>query len=189
MSTDKEEFRKLLLKQRRQLPEWKYLSDSRTVCRKLLASEVYQQAETILCYAACRHEVETAFIMEQALKEGKIVALPRVKGPLEMLFLKIRSLNDLKPGFCGIAEPDEGCFEEVTSGLMFVPGIAFDRQLHRIGYGGGYYDAWLGKYGASVYTCGLAYDFQLLPSIPFEAHDQPVNMLVTPKTILRERDV
>lgn len=185
----KTELRQQMLKQRSQMAKEQYLSDSKAVSSQLLASVEYRQANTILCYASCRQEVETTDIISHALADGKIVAVPKVKGPSEMVFLTICSAEDLAPGFCGIAEPDENCQEEITAGLMLVPGTAFDRHLHRMGYGGGYYDTWLEKYSTSVTTCGLAYDFQLLSDIPVASHDQAMDMIITPTIILRKRDV
>lgn len=185
----KARLRQQMLKQRSQLVKEQYLSDSKAVSSKFLASAEYCHADTILCYASCHKEVETTDIIRQALMDGKVVAVPKVKGPSEMVFLKIHSLEELAPGFCGIAEPDANCQEEIRAGLMLVPGTAFDRHLYRMGYGGGYYDAWLEKYSTSVTTCGLAYDFQLLPDIPVESHDQAMDMLITPTIILRKRDV
>ena len=72
---------------------------------------------------------------------------------------------------------------------MLVPGTAFDRHMHRMGYGGGYYDAWLGTHGDRVTACGLAYDFQILPSIPWEDHDRSMDLLMTPTMTLRRGDV
>ena len=86
-------------------------------------------------------------------------SIARVTGPAEMHFYKITSMKDVAPGYYDIPEPLENCQEEVFEGFLVVPGTAFDRQMHRMGYGGGFYDVWLKCYGSQVTACGLAYDF------------------------------
>lgn len=189
MSTDKADIRHRILKRRGQLTEVELKRMGTAICQRVLTSQEYRQARTLLCYASCKKEADTFGIMEAALKSGRTVALPKVTGPAKMIFCKIHSMDDLVPGFMGILEPKEDCCEEVREGLMLVPGTAFDRQMHRMGYGGGYYDAWLGTYGDRVTACGLAYDFQLLPSIPWEDHDRSMDLLMTPTMTLRRGDV
>ena len=117
-------------------------------------------------------------LIEKALEDGKRVALPRVTGQAEMHFYKITSMKDVASGYYDIPEPLENCQEEVFKGFLVVPGTAFDRQMHRMGYGG----------GSQVTACGLAYDFQLRNEIPFERHDRMMNIVITPDEVIRKGD-
>lgn len=114
--------------------------------------------------------------------------MPRVTGPAEMHFYKITSMKDVALGYYDIPEPLENCQEEVFEGFLVVPGTAFDRQMHRMGYGGGFYDVWLKRHGSHVTACGLAYDFQLRNEIPFERHDRMMNIVITPDEVIRKGD-
>lgn len=189
MYTDKAELRKAMVKLRSQMDEKEYELSGEAIFQRVMALPEYRRCRTLLCYASCHKEADTMRIMEAALKSGRTVALPRVTGPMKMKFLRIYSLDDLSPGFMGILEPRDSCREEIAEGLMIVPGTAFDRQMHRMGYGGGYYDAWLERHGMSVTACGLAYDFQMLPAIPCETHDRSMDLVVTPMMTFRRGDM
>ena len=189
MYTDKNELRKAMLKLRSQMDEQEYEMSAGAIYRRVMALPEYRQNSSILCYASCRREADTMRIIRAALQSGRTVALPKVTGPMEMIFLKIYSLDELQPGFMGIPEPKDDCREEITEGLLIVPGTAFDRQMHRMGYGGGYYDTWLDRYGMSVTACGLAHDFQMLPDIPCEPHDRSMDLVVTPMMTYRRGEM
>ncbi len=176
----KRALRKEILSKRRHLDEAICRTFGRQFADRIAGLDEYKDADTILCYASCKGEADTWELIERTLEAGKSVALPRVTGPHEMHFYRITSLEDLAPGYYDIPEPAAACQEEVFEGLLIVPGTAFDRQMHRMGYGGGFYDAWLKRYGSRVTACGLAYDFQLLDEIPFEEHDRMMDIVITP---------
>lgn len=180
----KKVLRKEILSKRRHLDEAACRQYSGQFAKKIIDLQDYKDADTILCYASCKGEADTWMLIEKALEAGKRVALPRVTGLHEMHFYRIASLEDLAPGYYGIPEPAADCQEEVFEGFLIVPGTAFDRQMHRMGYGGGFYDAWLECYGSRVTACGLAYDFQLLDEIPFEEHDRTMDIVITPTDTL-----
>lgn len=184
MGEAKKALRKEILSRRRHLDRETCQSCGRQFAKQIMALEEYKKADTILCYASCKGEADTWLLIEKALETGKSVALPKVTGPHEMHFYRITSLKDLAPGYYDIPEPLEACQEEVFEGFLTVPGTAFDRQMHRMGYGGGFYDAWLKRYGSRVTACGLAYGFQLLDEIPFEEHDRMMDIVITPTDIL-----
>ena len=125
--------------------------------------------------------METAEILKYCLKEGKAVYCPRVTGK-EMDFYRISAVEELAAGFHGILEPPgapERLFRPGKKALMVMPGVVFDRQHHRIGYGGGYYDRYLqGLQG--IVTAALAFSFQVVEEIPAEPHD------IRPQIILTE---
>lgn len=106
-----------------------------------------------------------------------------------MQFYRIESLLELTSGFQGILEPEADEAKIVTEGLMFVPGTAFDKRLYRMGCGGGYYDTWIETYQSDqLITCGLAFDFQVVPFVPCEPHDRAVDILISPTNVFRKGD-
>lgn len=148
--------------------------------------KVYEDAALFLTYVDAKREVETRLLMEQAWKDGKKVAAPRVDGNGIMHYYYIESMDDLESGSFGIMEPKESCpICESEEGLMLMPGVAFDEQCHRVGYGGGYYDRYLEKHPGLVHIA-LAFEFQLFPQVPFEEHDILPQMIVTESRILNK---
>lgn len=135
-------------------------------------------------YASFKGEVDTFSLMQRAMELHKRVALPLVwKEEKRIMAVVVRSLQELKPGAYGIPEPvDHGDnrLDPSELDLVVVPGLAFDRDHNRLGRGAGYYDRFLSQVPAATPTIALAYDFQVLESLPgIEAHDRPVTYLLT----------
>lgn len=137
----------------------------------------YQNAKTIYGYLPYNQEVRTVPMLEQALKDGKRVAVPKVYGD-QMRFIYLTDLSQVSKGYSGIPEPvlDEPVADDTTA-LVLMPGLAFDKEGHRIGYGGGFYDKFLAQ-EPSHPTVALCYDFQILPEIKTEAFDVPVDCVL-----------
>ena len=113
----------------------------------------------------------------QAIRDGKRVAVPKVIGD-EMVFIYIEDLSGIEDGYCGIPEPvEDGPVAEDPTALVLMPGLAFDPQGHRIGYGGGFYDRFLASEPQHP-TLALCYDFQMLPHLETEPHDIPVDTVL-----------
>lgn len=181
------------LRLRDDLTEQERLRYSEEIVRNLTALTCYQEAEALLAYASYRSEVETAGLIRQALSEGRHVFVPRVDGK-DMEFWRIKDLTDLHSGYRGIPEPSPGLSYytylaakgSMPSTLMCIPGAAFDRAHHRIGYGGGFYDRYLYRLangpvreGLPLTTAALAYTCQVFDEIPWEAHDITPDILLT----------
>ncbi len=146
--------------------------------------EAYQKSETLLAYVDAKREVETRLLMQQAWKDGKKVAAPRVDGDGIMHYYYLNGLEDLEPGSFGIMEPKKECpLCKTEEGLLLMPGVAFDEKCHRVGYGGGYYDRYLEKHPGLIHIA-LAFEFQVFDSVPFEFHDILPEMIVTDARIL-----
>ena len=123
-------------------------------------------------HIATNQEIRTEEIIETALSFGKIVAAPKCFGK-NMEFFCFSDLTELRAGAFGILEPqnEKPAFPDENT-LMLVPGMAFDRNMNRIGYGGGYYDRYFEKYRDIAYfKLGLAYEFQIYDSLEVEEHD------------------
>ena len=149
------------------------------LAERLCALPEYRAARTVLLFVGVGTEPDTLPIIEQALVEGKTVALPRVLGHGIMRAHKIGSLSELVPGAFGIQEPAEESpvIPPSDIDLILVPGLAFARDGHRLGHGGGYYDRYLAA--CSAFTVGLAREKLLLAAVPAEPHDIPVRCLIT----------
>lgn len=147
---------------------------SRMLCDMVHNTEAYRQSKTIYAYLPFNQEVNLAPLLDQALVEGKQVALPKCYGK-EMRFVLISDLSKIRHTAFGVPEPvaDNPIAADKT-GLVLVPGLVFDRQGFRIGYGGGYYDRFLWQEPDHP-TIGLCYDFQMTDHIIPESHDIPVD--------------
>lgn len=140
---------------------------------------------TIGLYAAMNGEVDTYSIMESLFHDStKIVCVPKVISKGLMAFYQIQSFDDLKPGVMGILEPTTQI--EVIPDLVLTPLSVFNRGGYRIGYGGGYYDAYFASH--PMRRVGLAYSFQYRDIEFQEAHDVPCHMIITEGAIYYEED-
>ena len=137
----------------------------------------YKNAKTIYGYLPYNQEVRTVPILEQALRDGKQVAVPKVFGDT-MRFILLPDLSRVAAGYAGIPEPvDDGPEAADPHALVLMPGLAFDREGHRIGYGGGFYDRFLAEEPEHP-TVALCYSFQLFPHLDVEAFDVPVDLVL-----------
>lgn len=174
---DKTELRREIRARKRAMTEEEIETRSAKLARLFFASEAYQKAKTIYGYLPYNQEVRTVPMLAQALKDGKKVAVPKVYGD-EMKFLYLDDLNAVAKGYAGIPEPiaDEPVAHDETA-LVLMPGLAFDPQGHRIGYGGGFYDKFLAA-EPNHPTLALCYEFQMLPKLDVEDHDIPVDTVL-----------
>lgn len=155
------------------------------IMEKLTELPAWRESDILLAYVDAKREVETRLLMQQAWNEGKKVAAPRVDGNGIMHYYYLNSLDELEPGSFGIMEPKENCrICESEEGLMLMPGVAFDENCHRVGYGGGYYDRYLEKHPGLLHIA-LAFEFQMFPEVPFEDHDILPELIVTERRILK----
>jgi len=184
----KKEIRALIYKARKEMSEetWKKATDK--ICDSVLKTQMFQEAEEIYCYVDYNHEVGTRQIIENSWRLQKKVFVPKVLGR-EMEFFEISSFDDLAPGMKGILEPVRTSEDNKGSGnrgLMIMPGVAFDRSLHRIGYGGGFYDRYLETH-RGLQKLAVAFTYQVLDEVPAEAFDICPDVLVTESAVYEKR--
>ena len=174
---DKKALRQKIREKKRAMTEEQIVSASEALARKLFAEDCYKNAKTIYGYLPYNQEVRTVPILEQALRDGKQVAVPKCYGD-EMRFIMMTDLSQVAPGYAGIPEPiaDEPVANDPQA-LVLMPGLAFDPQGHRIGYGGGFYDRFLEEETAHP-TVALCYEFQMFPVLETEEHDIPVDFVI-----------
>ena len=174
---NKKELRSAVRAQKRAMTETQIQEKSEKLARLLFETEEYCRARSIYGYLPYNQEVRMIPILEQALREGKRVAVPKCYGS-EMRFIWMEDLSLVEKGYAGIPEPiADGPVADDTTALVLMPGLAFDRAGHRIGYGGGFYDKYLAR-EADHPTLALCYDFQVFDSLETEKFDIPVDRVL-----------
>jgi len=174
---DKTALRKQIREKKRAMTPQQIEKASRDLGRQFAASSLYREAKTIYGYLPYNQEVRTVPMLEQALRDGKRVAVPKVYGD-KMKFIYLDDLSKVEKGYSGIPEPIlDGPVADDETALVLMPGLAFDPQGHRIGYGGGFYDKFLSREPGHP-TVALCYDFQVFPQLDTEEFDIPVDLVL-----------
>lgn len=146
---------------------------------RLLRHPVYRQAQTVATYLSLPHEWQTHLLVDRALAEGKRILVPKIIGAGQMVFVPYRS-DELAEGPFGILSPtSHDVVDKSAIDLIHVPGLVFNRQGYRIGYGGGFYDRYLADYEGM--TLATVYEKQLCHFTP-DPHDIAVKELIYSET-------
>ena len=147
------------------------------MCDLFFETKQYQRAKTVYSYLPYNQEVRTVPILEKAIADGKAVAVPKVYGDT-MRFIYIKAMDETAPGYSGIPEPiADGPVANDPTALVLMPGLAFDKEGHRIGYGGGFYDKFLAAEPDHP-TVALCYGFQVLEKLETDEFDIPVDLVL-----------
>ena len=174
---DKKELRRQIREKKRAMTVRQIEEASSRLGELFARSEQYQAAESIYGYLPYNQEVRTVPMLERALAEGKRVAVPKVYGE-EMRFIWMTDLSQVDKGYSCIPEPvADGPVADDPHALVLMPGLAFDPQGHRIGYGGGFYDRFLAQEPEHP-TVALCYEFQMLEKLETEDFDIPVDLVL-----------
>lgn len=175
---DKKALRRAIGDKKRALSESEIESRSVFLADRLFETEAYRRSGSLYAYLSFNQEVRTAPIIERAWADGKRVAVPKVVGR-DMVFIWLESFDQLKEGYFGIPESiEDGPVADDPAALVLMPGLAFDREGRRVGYGGGFYDRFLARERGHP-TLALCFDFQMVDSLEAEAHDVAVDQVVT----------
>lgn len=178
----KKEVRRYIKQQRDAASDEQVAQNSEKIAEAVAALPQYKEASCVYAYIDYNHEVMTDSIIFKALEDGKRVAVPRVEDK-DLVFCYLNGLDDLEAGYFGIREPKQSCkIANEKDALFIMPGVAFDKVHHRVGYGGGFYDRYLAK-ANTHYKVALAFDFQVLETVPYEPHDILIDLLVTESTV------
>jgi 5-formyltetrahydrofolate cyclo-ligase len=160
------------------------------VHQRLAAQAFFQQARVVALYAAQPFEVPTASLFELLRGRGVRCAYPRVvPGQRELEFALVESLGELEPaGRLGLLEPGAKApaVELAAFDLALVPGVGFTASGHRLGRGGGHYDATLARMAGAL-RVGLAFELGLVPALPAGPHDLPMDVVVTERRLFQCR--
>ena len=182
---EKKEIRKKIFKARKEHDDAWIQEKSHVITETLTKLPEYRNAERIMAYADYNHEVITRYMIEQAWKDGKEVAVPKVFGK-DMIFYKLKDFTQLESGYFGIPEPrEDGETVSWEDAMMIMPGVAFDEKCDRVGYGGGFYDRFLEKH-PGICRVAVGFSFQILPEVPTEPTDIRPQVVVTEEKIYRD---
>lgn len=174
---NKQELRRTIRERKRAMTEEEIVERSNALAEKFYHTPAYQAASTIYGYLPYNQEVRTVPMLQRALDDGKRVAVPKVYGE-EMRFIYLEDLTQVSKGYAGIPEPiADAPVAEDKQALVLMPGLAFDPQGHRIGYGGGFYDKFLAKEPHHP-TLALCYEFQMQAHLDTEEFDIPVDTVL-----------
>ncbi|CAM4130873.1 hypothetical protein BAMA_22310 [Bacillus manliponensis] len=183
MREEKQQLRKIMLQNLHSLSKDDHITLSEKIEASLYKQKEWKEAKIIGITLSMGKEVHTDSIIERAWKEGKKVAVPKCeRGTGKMTFRCITNFDQLETVYMKLREPIPAITEIVESqqiDLLVVPGVVFTRDGFRIGYGGGYYDRYLENYEGN--TLSLVFQFQVVPYIPTEPFDQPVQKIITEK--------
>ena len=183
---EKNLIRKQMKQLRADMTRTERFEKSMQIFEQLITVPEFKRADRIYTYVSMDNEIDTIMLIDYSLSIEKRVFVPRVSGK-DMEFYEISDISELSPGYMGIYEPDINGREPDYSrtGFMCMPGLAFDKSHNRIGYGGGFYDRYLSVEN-KLYKAALAYEAQLLESIPAQDVDVRPDMIVTEESIYRK---
>ena len=185
--TEREALRAEMKRRRAQMSAAERAEISAEIGRRVLAMDEYSRAHRVMCYWALPSEVQTAGLIGEMLKSGREVYLPVTAKDRSMKAMRLENLSDLRKGAFGVCEPNGGetaVPEELE--LILVPGLAFDREGGRMGYGAGCYDRFLPRCRGTV--AGLCAEVQRIERVPMEAHDVLMDCVITERAVYRRGD-
>ena len=186
----KKEIRKAMTEKRESLSKESVQQKSHAIHQRLIEMSVWKNAMHLMVYLDFRNEVKTTSLIRSFLQQGKHVYIP-VTNPKDYSLTVSELKNpelDLRVANFGLLEPKEEALRPTDPkklDLVIVPGIAFDRDGYRIGFGAGYYDRFLPKLREDTVLISLVFDFQLLPQVPRESHDIAVDWIVAESELIQ----
>ena len=158
------------------------------IFEEIINSEIYKKSKKIFTYISFGSEVDTIKLIKYSFSNNKEVYVPKInKQTKDMIALKIHNFNNMSVDKWGIIEPNSVDKTNIGTDfdLIIMPGIAFDKQGNRVGYGGGYYDKYISKLNNTSNLLALAYDFQMIQDIESESHDIKVDFILTNKGFIK----
>ena len=189
----KKSLKDAIFEKRKALSNDEVKKKSNKIKEKLFSLDEFKDSKNILFYVSFNNEADTIETIRKLLKNKgenkKNIIVPYLEKNNPILQLSnLNSFDDLEPKTFGILEPKKNKikkFDPNKLDLVLAPGIAFDKNGHRIGYGYGYYDRLLGKLRDITTKVGLCYDFQLVDKISEEKHDVPMDIVITESRVLK----
>ena len=185
MLTDKVALRRTFLEQRHLMSLEDRLAANQSVLQQLMDLKELQLAHKVFLYLSFGDEVDTHKLMATCISMGKSVYAPRIEKHRRMAFYPVSDLSTCRPNPWGILEPtgEDAVYPDKTS-VIIVPMVGFDITCQRIGYGGGYYDTYLGLIDEAIPRIGIAYACQGIERLfQLEDYDHPLHKVVTEQMI------
>lgn len=191
-AVEKEHLRRYILRLRDRQSLGEIEQKSNDITDQVLHLHEYVRARGIACYVSKGSEVNTRLLIRTALDQGKRALVPVIKkGEIELFFSEIKDLGtELAPGSFDILEPKPEFLRPVgldAVDVLLIPGIAWDKEGYRLGWGRGYFDRALKTRPSHVRSAGLAFNMQLVNHIPRDQFDLPVDTVVTESRVIRCR--
>lgn len=185
----KKEFRKKMLALRDAAAAEVRAESSKLICENLFKFPLFTESKTVMFFVSFRSEVETLPMIEGAIAAGMRVVVPvtQLENGTLLPSLLLNCEDDLVSGTYGVLEPKPEAVRPIDSleiDMVMMPGAAFDRSGGRIGYGGGFYDRFIENLRPDVVLAALAFDFQVVDSVPTEAHDRKIHYVITDREII-----
>lgn len=185
---NKSDLRKKMLNIRNNMEKEDSSEKSAVIIEKLTALDIYEKARIVFVYMAFNNEVETMTLIKKMLQENKRVVIPYTDTVNTVIIpSELKNIEeDLVKSKFGYYEPAKDKILPVKPeefDLVVVPGVVFDKNLNRIGFGKGYYDRILCSLNDGAKAVAVAYDFQVLDEVPSEEHDIKVDMIITEKSV------
>lgn len=170
ITSAKKQLRSQMLSQRNSLnPDWKNKYD--TLCCSYIYERIHKRGATsVHSYIPMGSEINILALLNQLLEDGIQIVTPKTLKNRQLEHLILDDLSELESGLFNTQHPNSKQIYTGSYDLILVPGLAFDYNSYRLGYGGGYYDNFLKNHPDS-WTIGLAYPFQYLKEVPRESHD------------------
>jgi len=152
----------------------------------------FKNCKNIMLYISFNKEVDTYPLASFCLNNGKTVIAPYcIQSERKIIPFKINNLtSNLTKSSFGVMEPKHDSLQTVNIkdiDLIIVPGVVFDENCNRIGFGAGYYDRFLSRLSKNTSTIGIAYDYQIIDKVPTDQYDVPLNFIITEKRIIRPK--
>ncbi|MDD5686241.1 MAG: 5-formyltetrahydrofolate cyclo-ligase [Elusimicrobia bacterium] len=182
---NKQDIRKKILAIREEINKKEVDVNSEKILKKLFKLREFCDARRVSFYVSFKNEVDTRKMIESSLKLKKDVFLPKIVKN-KLMLVKIKDLKNLVSGKYGILEPEtkgNNLKNNFNLDAVIVPGVVFDKQCNRIGFGKGYFDKFLKN--ISTVKIGLSHSFQVLKRIPVSEKDVPMDFVITEKRIFR----
>lgn len=187
----KGELRKAVLKKRMSLSDIEVLDKSQRIIHTIFNLDKFKNSKNIMCYIDFKKEVSTKRLITEAIAMGKQVSVPYITDIKDqnniMVAAIIRDYELLEKGTYGIYAPQkEGLIsmDPNSIDLIIVPGVAFDLNMNRIGYGAGYYDRFLRLLRPDCLKVGIAFEIQIIDEIPIETFDIQLDHIVTEDRVI-----
>lgn len=185
---NKKSLRHQVLDERSKLGKNMHKKYSNIILNTILNSLYYKNAKTIMTFISFMDEVDTHEFIKKSIEDGKNIVVPiTIPETKDLKLSLVKDFKELEPGYYNILTPKEGFIRYTDPklvDLIIVPGVVFDRDGYRVGYGGGYYDRFLSKIDKSVPKIAIAFDLQIIDKVPREYYDIPVDYIITEKEII-----
>ena len=187
----KRSVREQVLRARDAMPTQLRTAASAAIAATLSGRSDFIAARVVLLTLPFGSEWDTRLLLSEALAQGKSVAVPRVNQARRMLeaYAVCDAAREIVPGYRGIPEPRAECPPVALASIdwVLVPGVAFDPEGRRVGYGGGYYDRLLPLLEREAARVAGAFDLQVVERVPNAPHDTMVDVIVTERRTLEPR--